>query len=79
MSLATTPLRKLREERGLTTIKVAREIQIDQGHYSRIERDGKCSREVAQKIVDFFGREWITELHVLYPERYRANGQRKAV
>jgi transcriptional regulator with XRE-family HTH domain len=78
MASATTPLRKLREERGLTTIKVARELSIDQGHYSRIERDGKCSKEVAEKIVDFFGREWITELHVLYPERYRVNGQRQA-
>lgn len=78
MALPTTPLRKLREDRGLTTTLVARKIDIDQGHYSRIERDGKCSREVAQKIVEFFGQEWITELHVLYPERYRVNGPRKA-
>lgn len=78
MDSATTPLRKLREKRGLTTIKVAREVDIDQGHYSRIERDGKCSREVAQKIVEFFGREWITELHVLYPERYRPHERRRA-
>ena len=74
-----SPLRRLRAKRGLTTIKVARDLEIDQGHYSRIERDGKCSREVAEKIVEYFGRNRITELHVLYPARYRTNGQKKAV
>lgn len=73
-----TPLRKLREQRGLTTTKVARDLEIDQGHYSRVERDGKCSREVAEKIVAYFGREWITELHVLYPDRYPGKAARAA-
>ena len=77
MQTSASPLRKLREKRGLTTIKVARDIEIDQGHLSRIERDGKCSREVAEKIVAYFGRNLISELHVLYPERYRANGYKK--
>lgn len=65
-----TPLRKLRKLRGLSTTVVAAAVELDQSTYSRIEASGATSRETAAKIADYFGREWITELHILFPDRY---------
>jgi putative transcriptional regulator len=65
-----TPLRKLRKQRGLSTTEVGAAIGVDQSTYSRIETTGKTSAETAAKIVDYFGRAFITELHVLYPDRF---------
>lgn len=65
-----TPLRKLRKARGFSTTEVAKAVGLDQSTYSRIETSGATSREKAEAIADWFGREWITELHILYPDRF---------
>ena len=65
-----TPLRKLRKQRGMSTTEVGAALGLDQSTYSRIETTGKTTPETAAKIAEYFGREWITELHILYPERY---------
>jgi transcriptional regulator with XRE-family HTH domain len=66
-----TPLRKLRKQRGLSTTEVGAAIGVDQSTYSRIETTGKTTPERAAMIVAYFGGPgFITELHVLYPERF---------
>ena len=65
-----TPLRVLREKRGLTAIAVAEAVGVSQGQYSRIENGEGTQAQTAERIVEFFGREFITEIHVLYPERF---------
>jgi transcriptional regulator with XRE-family HTH domain len=68
-----TPLKRIRLERGAKQTDLAEKIGIDQGYLSRIENgDVRPSPEVAARIADEIGREWITELHILYPERYGA-------
>jgi transcriptional regulator with XRE-family HTH domain len=73
-----TPLRILREKRGLTTTQVADAVGVNQGHYSRIENGQGGSPEMAARIAEYFGREFITELHILYPERYASEPPKKA-
>lgn len=51
-------------------MSVAQAIGINQGQYSRIENGARTSAETAQLIVDFFGRDAIDEIRILYPERY---------
>lgn len=65
-----TPLRAERERRGLHAIDVARALEIDQSHYSKIE-NGKLTPtpKVAERIALYFGHA-VTELQILYPERY---------
>lgn len=70
-----TPLRKLREKRGYSLRYVAAACSINVGNYSRLERGLKnCSPEVAARLVSFFSqdvkRKPITELEILFPERY---------
>lgn len=65
-----TPLKQLRESRGLTQSAVAEGVGIDQSQYARIENGAKTSAETAARIVEFFGVAAIDELRVLYPERY---------
>ena len=66
----TTPLKRLRSSRGLTASAVAEAIGINQGQYSRIENGAKTTAETAQAIVEFFGRDAIDEMRVLYPDRF---------
>lgn len=68
-----TPLRKARKVSLLTQTDVANRAGIDQSHYARIElgRWG-CSPEVAAKLARIFRRSGLTELHVLFPKRYRS-------
>jgi transcriptional regulator with XRE-family HTH domain len=68
-----TPLRKAREVSRLTQDEVAARAQIDQSHYARIElgRWG-CSAEVAARLARIFKRRGISEVHILYPRRYRS-------
>jgi putative transcriptional regulator len=70
-----TPLRRLRKQRGLSTTEVGAAIGVDQSTYSRIETTGKTTPETAAKIVAYFGPGFITELHVLYPDRYPDFGE----
>lgn len=65
-----TPLRKLRIRKGLTQREVAQAVGLDQGHYCRIERGEQVSPDSAAAIAGYFGKA-ITELHILYPERYQ--------
>jgi transcriptional regulator with XRE-family HTH domain len=61
-------LRSLRVEKGLALREVARQLGIDAGHLSRIERgDAVPSADLAARIAQWYG---VSELHVLYPERY---------
>jgi transcriptional regulator with XRE-family HTH domain len=65
-----TPLRKIRRFRGMSQMQVAARVGINQSHFSKIERgDVKPTPEVAEKLARFFGHA-ITELEILYPERY---------
>jgi transcriptional regulator with XRE-family HTH domain len=65
-----TPLRKAREQRGLTLQEVAKEVDTDQGNLSRIERGEQTpSKELAAALSAFFGHE-VSEMQILYPERY---------
>jgi len=65
-----TPLRKMRVEKGLTIAEVSLATQIDVGNLSRIERGKQVtSLETAEKLARFFKGE-ITEMQILYPQRY---------
>lgn len=68
-----TLLRKVRLRRRASLNKVAREANVDPGNLSRIERGlANASREVAERLAKYYGDE-ITELQILYPERYVEN------
>ena len=69
MSEQRTPLKVLREARGLSQAAMAKKIKMEQSTYCRIEQGEGCSRKNAEKITKYFGG-LITELHVLYPARY---------
>ena len=69
----TTPLKRLRTKRGVSQEAVAGATGIDQSTISRIENGAPTTPENATKLVEYFGREQITELHILYPERYPAD------
>ena len=62
-----SPLRAARLERGLTLAQACAEVSLDISTLSRIERDGRTSRETAERLAEFFG---VTEEQVLYPERF---------
>lgn len=67
-----TPLRKARRKRGLTLADVAESVGSDTGNISRIERGQQIpNRELLSNIVDLFKDNDITEVHILYPERFR--------
>lgn len=70
MSVEQSPLRKLRRARGLTLAFVARQVGIDTGNLSRIERGLQCpNRHIAARLAAFYAPE-IDECHINYPERY---------
>ena len=73
-----TPLRTLREARGLTATQVASAVGMVQSSYTRIENGLGASPESAARIAEYFGRDFITELHILYPERYTGSTQDRA-
>ena len=65
-----TPLRRAREARGLTIDEAAAKLGIDQGNLSRIERGLQTpSKEALAEIAREFD---LSELEILYPERYVA-------
>jgi len=68
-----TPLRKAREVSLLTQEEVAARARIDQSHYNRIELGRlACSADVAARLAKIFKRRGISEVHILYPGRYRS-------
>lgn len=65
-----TALKRLREQKGMTATSVAQAVRMDQSYYSKIENGrATASPEVAAKLAGFFAHE-ITEMQILYPERY---------
>lgn len=74
-----TPLQRLREKLGLTLQDVAAGTDIDTGNLSRIESGRQKSLEAAETLVKFFRKrgEAITELEILYPERYPPTKQER--
>jgi predicted transcriptional regulator len=72
-----TPLRRLRKRLKRTLQQVADAIKSDTGNVSRIEQGKQCSPEQAEKLVEYFGRGSISEIEILYPERYPATKKRQ--
>ena len=73
-----TPLRKMRVEKGLTISEVAHATELDVGNLSRIERGIQVtSLETAEKLSRFFKGK-ITEMQILYPQRYMSSAEKAA-
>lgn len=73
-----TPLKKARIAKGWTLAEVSDRLaatgadRTDTGNLSRVERgEQRASTALAENLCRLFDGE-ITELHILYPERYRA-------
>ncbi len=77
--MSMTPLRKTRIKKGLTLSAVATSLalkgeHIDTGNLSRIERGiQQSSPRLAEALAALFS-DSISEMHVLYPERYMNKG-----
>lgn len=66
-----SPLRRIREQRGLSLEQVSESTGIKVPNLSMIERGLQgVSISNAEKLVEFYGRETITEMELLYPERF---------
>jgi transcriptional regulator with XRE-family HTH domain len=66
-----SPLRLTREKHDMTLQDIAIKVGSDVGNLSRIERGNqRPSNELAEKICQQFPPGEITELHLIYPERY---------
>ena len=73
-----SPLRACRKRLNLTMQMVCDEIGMDTGSYSRLERMKQgATPETAEKLVKALGRENITEMQILYPERYMKRSRAK--
>lgn len=65
-----SPLKQTRLRRNGTLADVARAVGTNNGNLSRIENGKqKASPKLAEKLAHYFGHE-ITEIQILYPERY---------
>jgi transcriptional regulator with XRE-family HTH domain len=64
-----SPLKRVRVRRGLKQREVAAALKLDNGQYGRIEKGVGQTPQNAEAIAKFFGHE-ITEMQILYPERY---------
>ncbi|WP_236238462.1 helix-turn-helix domain-containing protein [Pseudomonas faucium] len=71
-----TPLRKARKEKGWRLADLVERLQAigevtDTGNLSRIERGiQRPSAKMAESICKVFGKRSLTEIHVLYPDRF---------
>lgn len=66
-----TPLRVARKMRKLTQQQLALAVGVTQSHISSIETGGDhASAQLAEKLVEVIGRQWISEEEILYPERF---------
>lgn len=69
-----SPLKQIRLKRHGTLAEVATAVATNTGNLSRIENGKqKASPNLAEKLAKHFGHE-ITEIQILYPERYRGGG-----
>lgn len=65
-----SPLKQARLRRNGTLVEVSAAVGTDTGNLSRIENGKqKASPKLAEKLAHYFGHE-ITEIQILYPERY---------
>ncbi len=65
-----SPLRRAREQRGLTLKEVADRVAVDPGNLSRVERGEQTpSKETIDALCKYFGNT-ITEIQIIYPERF---------
>jgi transcriptional regulator with XRE-family HTH domain len=70
-----TPLRNIRKQRRHTLLQVCHATGLTVGNLSRIERAyQQASPEAASKLAHYFGHA-VTELEILYPERYASRGE----
>ncbi|QKK95763.1 helix-turn-helix domain-containing protein [Pseudomonas sp. 13159349] len=71
-----TPLKKARKEKGWRLADLVERLQAvgevtDTGNLSRIERGiQRPSTRMAESICKVFGKRSLTEIHVLYPDRF---------
>jgi predicted transcriptional regulator len=75
-AVVMTPLKKARKENGwrlsdlVSRLKSVGE-ETDTGNLSRIERGlQRASPQMAESLCNVFGKEKLTEMHVLYPLRF---------
>lgn len=72
-----TPLRKARKENGWRLADLVERLrtvgeETDTGNLSRIERGmQQPSPKMAESICKVFGKRSLTEIHVLYPDRFQ--------
>jgi transcriptional regulator with XRE-family HTH domain len=78
MESTDTPLKRLRLKRKLTLLDVASAVGTDTGNLSRIESGAQKSVALAEKLVEYFGRDSICESEILYPDRYPDSKKRRA-
>jgi transcriptional regulator with XRE-family HTH domain len=65
-----SPLKQARLRRNATLTEVSLAVGTDNGNLSRIENGLQKARpKLAEKLARYFGHE-ITEIQILYPERY---------
>ena len=64
-----TPLKKLRESRGLTQAAVAAAIGMPQSTFAKIEGGETPQADSAERIAKYFGSA-ISEAMILWPERF---------
>jgi transcriptional regulator with XRE-family HTH domain len=73
-----SPLRAIRKRRRLTLASVSKAVGTDTGNLSRIENmKQSATPELAAKLARFYGHE-ITEMQILYPERYMTPPEKSA-
>lgn len=71
-----TPLKKARKAKGWRLSDVVERLAAigevtDTGNLSRIERGTqRTNPQMAESLCKVFGRKSLTEIHVLYPERF---------
>ena len=66
-----TPLLKVRISRGLLLKDVVGMTGMSKGNLSKIENNLQYpSRENAELLASVFSDSGLTEMHLLYPERY---------
>lgn len=65
-----SPLKQVRLRRNATLTEVSEAVGTNRGNLSRIENGLQKARpKLAEKLARYFGHE-ITEIQILYPERY---------
>ena len=73
---AQTPLKAVRLRLGQSIHRVAKAVHTSPGNLSRLENGKqKASPELAARLAEFFGSE-ITEIQILYPERFGGRSAR---